>query len=119
MKIWKEFNSSHSSNISIIGTFKNIESAEQAYEMIQDFALASWEERYPSLKEFNEYWASNFHSDIPYIGIFEEEIESGIDNEPNFEIDDNKIKITHFRSNNIGGIIKLMHFAGAEKIIVK
>jgi len=119
MKIWKEFNSSHSANISIVGTFKNINDADKAYAMIEDFALASWEERYPSLQEFNEHWASNFHVDVPYIGIFEEELQTGIDNAPVFQKDGTTISINHFRSNNIGGIIKLMRFAGADKIVVE
>lgn len=119
MKIWKEFNSSHSSNISIVGSFDDPKDAEKAYEMIKDFTLSSWEERHPSLEDFNEYWAIEFHPDIPYLGIFEEEIETGIDNEPDFELIDGKIKITHFRSNNFGGILKLMRFAGANKIVVK
>jgi hypothetical protein len=119
MKIWKEFNSSHSSNISIIGTFENIADADKAFAMIEDFALSSWEERYPSLKEFNAHWAANFHADVPYIGIFEEEIESGIDNAPDISKDGATISISSFRTNNIGGIIKLMRFAGADKVVVE
>lgn len=119
MKIWKEFNSSHSSNVSIIGIFKDVDNADKAFAMIEDFTLSSWEERYPSLNEFNEYWAVNFHVDVPYIGIFEEEIESGIDNTPNINRNGETITISRFRTNNIGGIIKLMRFAGADKIIVE
>lgn len=119
MKIWKEFNSSHSSNISIIGTFTNIENADKAYAMIEDFALSSWEERHSSLEEFNKHWATHFHANIPYLGIFEEEIESGIDNAPDIYRNGDTITISHFRSNNIGGIIKLMRFAGADKIVIE
>lgn len=119
MKIWKEFNSSHSTNISIIGTFENVADAKKAYAMIEDFARASWEERYPSIKEFNEHWATNYHADVPYIGIFPEEFESGVDNEPDVELEGDTIKISHFRTNNFGGIIKLMRFTGADKIVVE
>lgn len=117
MKIWKEFNSSHSSNISIIGTFKNADDAEKAFPMIEDFALASWEGRYPSLNEFNEHWAAKFNSNIPYIGIFDDDFESGIDGEPDIELDGNTIKISKFRTNNVGGIVKLMYFTGARVVI--
>lgn len=119
MKIWKEFNSSHSSNITIIGKFDKDANATKSYEMIKDFATASWFEKYPSINEFNEYWAVNFHVDVPYIGLSDNELESGIDNEPDFEIDGSTITISHFRNNNIGGIIKLMQFAGARQIIIE
>lgn len=119
MKVWKEFNSSHSSNISIVGTFENVKDADEAFAMIEDFALASWEERYGSLEEFTKHWAANFHPDIPYIGIFPQEIESGVDNDPDVEKKGNQIVVSRFRTNNIGGIIKLMRFAGANKIIVE
>ncbi|HQD10855.1 MAG TPA: DUF6375 family protein [Flavihumibacter sp.] len=119
MKIWKEFNSSHSSNISIVGTFNTDDKANAAFTMIEDFALSSWEERYPSLKAFTDYWAANFHADLPYIGLTEDEIESGIDNEPDIEREGDTIKISRFRSNNIGGIVKLLRFAGAGKIVIE
>jgi hypothetical protein len=117
MKIWKEFNSSHSSNITIIGTFESESEASKALPMIEDFVLASWEERYPSLEEFNKYWATNYHANLPYIGLFEEEFDSGVDNEPAIEQKGKTIKISKFRTNNIGGIVKLMYFTGAKILV--
>lgn len=119
MKIWKEFNSSHSSNISIVGTFKNIDDADQAFKVVEDFALASWEERYPSVEDFKEYWSTNYHPNIKYIQITEEDFESGIDNSPDIELDGKKVRISSFRSGNIGGIVKLMRFVGAAKIEIE
>jgi hypothetical protein len=119
MKIWKEFNSSHSSNFTIIGKFENPSDLKKAYEMIEDFTLGSWEERYPSLKEFNEHWSEHFHPDVKYLGIFDEEFMTGIADSPKFEKTNDTIRIGHFTTNNFGGIIKLMAFAGAGKIIVE
>lgn len=119
MKIWKEFNSSHSSNITIIGTFKNAGDAKKAFEMIEDFTLASWEERYPSIEEFTKHWAVNFHPDVPYIGLTDHDMETGIDNEPDIQIEGNTIKISRFRNDNFGGIARLMRFSGAGKIIIE
>jgi hypothetical protein len=42
MKIWKEFGSSNSGNVSVIGTFLEIEDAQKAYEMVKDFTLGEW-----------------------------------------------------------------------------
>ncbi|WP_374461816.1 DUF6375 family protein [Chryseobacterium taeanense] len=119
MKIWKEFNSSHSSNITIIGKFEDVANAKGAFKMIEDFTLASWEERYPSVKEFNDYWAINFHPDIPYIGLTDRDIETGIDNYPDITLEGDTIIISSFRTDNFGGIARLMRFSGAKKIVIE
>lgn len=118
MKVWSEFSSSHSSNISVIGSFREKQVPDEVFEMIKDFALGSWEERYGSLEEFNKHWADRFNIDLPYIGIFPEEFESGVDNSPSIEVQDGEVIVSHFRTNNIGGIIKLMLFAGASNVNV-
>ena len=119
MKIWKEFNSSHSSNITIIGKFENAANAEEAFKKIEDFTLASWEERYPSVKVFTEHWAVNFHADVPYIGLTDQDMETGIDNEPDITLEGDTIKISRFRNDNFGGIARLMRFSGARKIVIE
>ncbi|MCX8472316.1 MAG: DUF6375 family protein [Sediminibacterium sp.] len=119
MKIWKEFNSSHSSNITIIGKFENAANAKKAFKMIEDFTLASWEERYPSVKEFTEHWAVNFHADVPYIGLTDQDMKTGIDNEPDITLEGDTIKISRFRNDNFGGIARLMRFSGARKIVIE
>lgn len=119
MKIWKEFNSSHSSNISIVGTFENVEDAKKAFDMIEDFTLASWEERYPSIKEFNAHWAANFHADVPYLGLSDRDMDTGIDNEPDIKLTGDTITISRFRTDNFGGIARLMRFSGARKIVIE
>jgi hypothetical protein len=119
MKIWKEFNSSHSSNITIIGKFENVNNADTAMKMIKDFALSSWEERYPSIDDFKKYWSENFNPSVRNLMITESELDSGIDNEPDIEIENGKITISSFRTDNIMGIIKLMRFAGAKRIIIE
>lgn len=113
MKIWKEFGSSHSSNVCITGTFSSVEDAEKAYKLVEDFAMGFWEERYPTLEEFNENWSIE-HPEIPYIGIFQDEYETGIDKTPDVELDGNTVKINHFSSNNIGGLIKLLYYFGGK-----
>ncbi len=119
MKIWKEFNSSHSSNITIIGKFENATNAKEAFKMIEDFTLASWEERYPSVKEFNEHWAVNFHPDVPYIGLTDRDMETGVDNDPHITLEGDTIIISRFRTDNFGGIARLMRFSGARKIVIE
>lgn len=119
MKIWKQFNSSHSMDITIVGTFTTAESAEKAFDMIEDFTTAGWEEKYPTLEDFNKAWEGTFTSNIRYVGVLEEELDLGIDNAPDFERDGNVITISSIRNNNIGGVIKLMRFAGAGKIVIE
>jgi len=114
MKIWKEFGSSHSSNVSIIGTFTNKNDAEDAFEMIKDFTLGTWEERHQSVQEFLEIWSKIFHPDLKYSSINETDYDLGVDNKPDFEINGSTITISRIRSTNVGGIVKLMLFAGAK-----
>lgn len=119
MKIWKEFNSSHSSNISIVGKFADIENAKKAFKIIEDFTLASWEERYPSIKEFTEYWSVHFSSEIPYWGLTQGDFNTGVGNDPHVEIRGNEIRISRFQTTNIGGIAKLMLLTGAKNVLVE
>jgi hypothetical protein len=114
MKIWKEFGSSHSGNVSVIGTFTDNENANKAFEMVKDFTLGEWEERHASVKEFLEIWSEKFHPDLKYSSINATDYSLGVDNDPDVEIIGNKIKISRIRSQNVGGIVKLMLFAGAK-----
>ena len=114
MKIWKEFGSSHSANVSVIGTFTNNEDANNAFEMVKDFALGEWEQRYASVQEFLEIWSEKFHPGLKNSSINAYDYSLGVDNDPDVEIVGNKIRISRIRSHNVGGIIKLMLFAGAK-----
>lgn len=114
MKIWKEFGSSHSSNVSVIGTFSDAKDAKAAIEMIKDFTLGEWEERHPSVKEFLEIWSEKFHPDLKYLSIYQNDYSLGVDNDPVIELVNNRIEISRLRTTNVGGIVKLMLFAGAK-----
>lgn len=119
MKIWQEFNSSHSSNITVVGKFETPENLEKAYEMIEDFTLGTWEERHGSFENFTEHWSEKFHPDVKYIDIKEDEYYLGIDREPDFSRTKDTITISRLRHNNLGGLIKLLQFAGARKISIE
>jgi len=114
MKIWKEFGSSHSSNVSVIGTFTTEKDAEEAFEMIKDFALGEFEERHESVKEFLEVWTEKFHSGLKDSDINEFDYSIGTDNYPNVNLEGKKISISGIRTTNVGGIVKLMLFSGAK-----
>ncbi|GEP98118.1 hypothetical protein [Chitinophaga cymbidii] len=118
MKIWREFNSSHSSNITIIGEFSEPKNLEKHYEMIQDFILGAWEERHASIEDFNDHWAKEFDPNVRYIGITNDEYFIGIDNDPDIKIEDGNLKISKLRMDNLGGIIKLLRFAGKCRITI-
>lgn len=116
MKTWFEFSSSHSANVSVIGTFDSNEKAKDAINIVEDITLASWEERFSSIREFEDKWKDKYPY-LPY-KVSESDMESGVDNTPDIEIVDDKIKISRFRSDNIGGIIKILMMTGAIKIDV-
>jgi len=118
MKIWREFNSSHSSNITVVGKFETPDNVRKSFDIIEDFSLGAWEERFPSIEDFKEHWSKEFHEDIKYIGITEDEYYLGIDNAPTITKAADTIVISNLRHNNLGGLIKLLHFAGAKKITI-
>ena len=38
MKVWREFGSSHSANVTVIGEFENGEKVQESLPLIEDFA---------------------------------------------------------------------------------
>jgi len=115
MKIWQEFGSSHSGNVTVIGTFASPEKAQEAYEIIDDFVRAFWEERYSSVNEFKSRWRDRVPN-IEYLGPNQDDFEIGIDNDPDVRIDENKVIVSSLRSENVHGIIKLLFRKAMEKI---
>lgn len=118
MKIWKQFNSSHSLDISVIGTFRSTENAEAAFDIVEDFTLGSWQTRYETIAEFNQAWIAKLDKNLRYSGITDEELDMGIDAYPDITIDENKISIEHLRTDRVSGLIKLFRYLGAANIVI-
>lgn len=115
MRVWKEFGSSHSGNVTIIGEFDTAEKAKTAFPLIEDFVRASWEDRYPDVRGFIETWTAK-DPNIPYIGLSEADYEIGADNDPDVAQHGNQIVVTHLRSTNVSGIVKLLFHKGMSEI---
>lgn len=119
MKIWTEFSSSHSSDISIIGTFENADEAKGTYGIIEDFTVASWEERHATIDDFINKWKLDYPN-LEYIdGLTEDMMNTGVDNHPHIRVVGNEIRISNFRSPNIAGIVRLFLFLGTTKIVIE
>lgn len=116
MKIWNEFNSSHSNNITIIGKFESAAKAKEALEVVSDITLSSWEERHPNLNSFLEQWEGRGLGYIKVAQLTETDMVSGIDNSPDISISGDTIKIEHFRHTNVHGIMKVMMHMGASMV---
>jgi len=115
MKVWKEFGSSHSGNVTIIGEFSTAEKAETAFPMIEDFVLGCWEQRYPDVAGFVETWTAK-DPNTPYIGLCEADYEIGVDDDPSVDCHDNQIVVTSLRSENVSGIVKILFHKGMKEI---
>lgn len=118
MKIWQEFGSSHSSNITIIGKFKDAKVAQEAYDLVEDFINASWAEGYKDLAAFLNAWKDR-ETVLQVFQPSEDDFELGLDGDPELTRDENSVVISRFRSPNIGGIIKLMFAKESEEISIK
>lgn len=115
MKLWKEFGSSHSANVTLIGEFDNEEKAEEAFPLLEDFTRADWEERYEDVEAFKQAWATR-ESNLPRIGINQMDYKIGVDNNPDVEHQGNKVVISRLRSENVAGLIKILFLKGMKEI---
>ena len=108
MKIWKSYGSAHSSHLTVVGEFTNVEDANFAREIVEDFVNAQWEQRYPDNAAFIEAWKARLPA-LPFFGPTQPDFEMGMIDEPcAVEQQKQTVTVSHIRSPDIGGIVKLM-----------
>ena len=107
MKIWRSFGSGHSAHLTVIGTFKSIEDAELAEEVVEDFVNAVWEQRYPDLQAFQQAWQERLPA-VTILGPTDSNFDLGIDDTIAVERDEQIVKVSDIRTTKLEGIIKLM-----------
>ena len=108
MKIWKSYGSAHSAHLTVVGEFANVADANFAREIVEDFVNAQWEQRYPDNAAFIEAWKERLPA-LPFFGPTQPDFEMGMIDEP-CEVGQQKqtVTVSHIRSPDIGGIVKLM-----------
>jgi hypothetical protein len=107
MKIWKSFGSGHSAHLTVIGTFKNIDDAQLAKEVVEDFVNAAWEERYQNVEAFLQAWETRLPA-VTLLGPTAANFDMGIDNPCDVDRDEQTVTVSRIRTTEIGGIIRLM-----------
>jgi hypothetical protein len=107
MKIWKSFGSGHSAHLTVIGTFKNVDDAQIAEEVVEDFVNAVWEQRYPDLPAFQQAWEERLPA-VTLLGPTASNFDMGIDNPCDVERNEQIVTVSRIRTTEIGGIIRLM-----------
>jgi hypothetical protein len=117
MKIWKGFGSAHSADLTIISKFKDIADAQFAAQIAEDFANASWEERYPDVKSFIAAWKARLPS-IEVLGPNQSDFELGLEHSCDITRRENIVTISAISSCEIGGIIKLMLLKDPDEVKV-
>jgi hypothetical protein len=117
MKIWKSFGSGHSAHLTVVGEFNNIEDAEFAREIVEDFVNGNWEERYPDVAGFLAAWKERLPA-VPYLGPNDRDFVMGIDDAADVERNDKIVTVSGIRSAEIGGIIKLMLLKDSKEVKV-
>ena len=58
VKVWRAHGTSHSANLSVVGTFRDEQMATEAAEMIQDFIEGLRGGRYSNVRDWAKKWAS-------------------------------------------------------------
>jgi hypothetical protein len=117
MKIWRTYGSGHSANLAVVGRFKNAADAELAREVVEDFVNALWEERYSDIHEFLEAWKDRIGG-IQFLGPNSGDMLGSIDDECDVTREGTTVSVSRIRSNEIGGIIKLMLLKDADPVTV-
>jgi hypothetical protein len=113
MKIWNEFGSSHSTNVTIIGEFKNHDDALLIKNMIEDLVLGC-EQGISNAQEFGKKWRSKIPGE--YIYMTKDEFNDDPDASVHIEINNKTLNIDVSKFNNFFGIIKIMFAFCAIKI---
>jgi hypothetical protein len=117
MKIWRNYGSAHSANLTVIGEFTKVEDAELARTIVEDFVNANYEERYPDIAAFITAWKDRLPA-VPYLGPNDRDFVMGIDHQCDVERKGNTVTVSAIRTAEIGGIIKLMLLKGPTEVKV-
>ena len=110
MKIWRSYGSAHSARLTVVGEFENIDDAQLAEQVVEDYVNAGLEKRYPDAKAFNQAWQERIPAVIaigPHKWDFENFIMTS-DDVCETKREDTTVTVSHIRTAEIGGIIKLM-----------
>jgi Family of unknown function (DUF6375) len=107
MKIWRSYGSAHSADLTIVGEFSNVDDAEFAREIVEDFVNAQWGEHYPDNAAFIAAWKGRLPA-LPYLGPHQSEFEMGIDHDCDVMRNARTVTVSDIRSGEIGGIVKLL-----------
>jgi hypothetical protein len=91
--------------------------AELAKDIVEDFVNAAWEERYPDIQAFRNAWDTRVGG-LLGLGPHESEFDMGIDNSCDVTRNGTTVTVSHIRSAEIGGILKLMLLQKAAEIKV-
>ena len=117
MKIWHSYGSGHSARLTVVGEFKTVDDAKIAEQVVEDFVNGAWEERYPDVAAFHAAWKDRLGG-IQFLGPNQTEFDMGIDNGCDVARDGTTLTVSHIRSAEIGGIIKLMLLKDSAEIKV-
>ena len=118
MKVWRGFGSAHSAHLTVIGQFKNVDDAQLAEQVVEDFVNACWEERYPGVKEFINAWKTRLPA-IEGLGPNQSDFSMGLDQSCNVKRSDTTVSVYDISSPEIGGIIKLMLLKDPEGVKIE
>jgi hypothetical protein len=107
MKIWRSYGSGHSARLSVIGQFTSADDATLIKQAVEDFVNGQWEERYPDVKAFIDNWRERLPG-VDGLGPNQSNFQMGLDNYCEVESSGTRVEVSRIRTNEIGGIIKLM-----------
>lgn len=114
MKVWKGYGSGHSARLTIVGEFTSESDASQMRNLVDDFVNGIQNEKYTSIEEFWDAWKESpqvdkeFANMIRYLGATSNDFEMGLDDNVDVVHSGTTVTVDGFRTNAVGGVIKLM-----------
>jgi hypothetical protein len=115
MKIWRSYGSAHSAQLTIVGTFANLDDAAFAREIVEDFVNAEWERRYPDNAAFIAAWKDRLPT-LPLLAPRQSEFEMGIDMACDVQQAQQTVTVSGIVSGEIGGIVKLLFLKNPTEV---
>jgi hypothetical protein len=107
MKIWRSYGSGHSARLSVVGEFTTVDDAALIRQAVEDFVNGQWAEKYPDVSGFIDDWRERLPG-VDGLGPNQSEFDMGLDDSCDVERSGTRVAVSGIRTNEVGGIIKIM-----------
>lgn len=114
MKIWRAFGSAHSARLTIVGKFEDVDTAELARRILEDFGTGEHEDA----QAFNVSWKDALPILAQGFGLRDGDMETGQNDSYRIEREGETVTVSNFSGDNTSGLMRILLAAGSEDVRV-